>query len=233
MSDLAIRFTIDTPIALNQLLHLDSLLARISADRGLGVEDLSLDRTGDIYHASAAILETGNFGAVQQETTRVKSVRSADIPTGVFDRVPRRGRAINEMSPYRSQLQGYNTYLGVKAVWFTAKGVRSSLERMAASVTNLGAMASTGYGRVSGVDIFDLPSHPRTGLHLPNRLPCRAIPKVLWDSWGMEEFAAGTVISEARAKFPYWSGSPTVCVMPTQMALIQRSDQVSEFIGVS
>jgi hypothetical protein len=165
MSDLAIRFTIDTPIALNQLLHLDSLLARISADRGLGVEDLSLDRTGDIYHASAAILETGNFGAVQQETTRVKSVRSADIPTGVFDRVPRRGRAINEMSPYRSQLQGYNTYLGVKAVWFTAKGVRSSLERMAASVTNLGAMASTGYGRVSGVDIFDLPSHPRTGLH--------------------------------------------------------------------
>ncbi len=71
----ALRMAIDTPIALQRLLHLDGLLCSLAAAVGGQWDDIPLERYEGIWQGSAAMLEVGPFGPTYFQQMRLKHVR--------------------------------------------------------------------------------------------------------------------------------------------------------------
>lgn len=228
MSGFAIRIAIDTPVVLNNLLHLDGLLERLLASRGDDPANVPLRRIDQIYCASAALLETGPFGAVEKRSTRVKRLRGENDYGSKSDR---RLTQIDAMSPFRPKLTSHKLFESVSAIWFFGQGNHARIGELLHDLTSLGSMASCGYGRVLEWQIMDLGNSDDHGLLLQNGLPARAVPVTLWRRLGLPQHPRA-IITQQRHRPPYWAVSKEICIAPLLDDLVGTLAELSELIGL-
>jgi hypothetical protein len=228
MKSFAVRMAIDTPISLCNLLHLDAVLGSVVCRNGGAYGDLPLACTDGLWHASAALLETTAYGASDISYIRVKAV--LDVPAAVLDTLPRSGRTIGPMSPYRPQLSQYPVSRGVKAVWFAGRGDGDAIRDILESVGNLGAMSHTGSGRVTGVELIEIADSNLSGIVLVGGLPARAMPLPRWGAFGLER-PSDAVVSTMRWRGPYWDGPQALCIAPTGAMLRGTGPEIRRLIS--
>lgn len=232
MNAVAIRIEIGTPLVLRHLLHLDALLARVVTDNGGSVEDLPLKRTDGVWHASAAFVETGPFGAVAAGQTRLKSLRKCHFPEGVLDRCPPGKRTISEMSVFRSRLTPYETLEGAKALWWTCEGDVGAIVDLLADITHFGAYHKVGYGqRSSGAQIYQIKSANPAGIAAANGQPVRAIPTRIWEgAFGLVRHPRA-VVAQATWQPDYRLSERCECLMLAQIDMMGTRSEVMALIG--
>lgn len=228
----AMRIAIDTPIAIRQLLHLDALLGSVRAMRGEDPYNLPLRQSDGVWHASAAILETGVFGAFGSSQMRLKDIDADAVPKGLFTHLPASKRKIGQMSPYRGTLSDYPLFEGVFAVWFVGHGNQEATQDLVAAVRGLGAMSQTGYGHITEVETTQLPDQPLAGIALPSGLPARTVPVDAWKRMGLANHD-DAVVSQQRTGAPYWTGAEVACVMPMQIDLTGTRRSIASLIGLA
>ena len=221
----AIRMGIDTPLSLRALLHLDGLLGFHAALRGHNLTDVPLSRYGGVWQGSAAMLETGTFGATASIQNRIKHVSLETVPPGIFDQIQPTRRKIGPMSPMRRALSQYLLLHGIRAVWFTGRGDRSCVEALLKEVRNLGAMGRTGYGRVTDLQMLEVRDHTLTGIASPAGMPVRTVPVEAWDGLGLGRHASA-VVSLQRPGPPYWTGPTIPCISPTQIDMTGTASEI-------
>jgi hypothetical protein len=228
MSGFALRIAIDTPVVLNNLLHLDGLLERLLASRGDDPANVSLRRIDQVYCASAALLETGPFGAVENRWTRVKRMRGEN-DYGI--KSDRRLTQIDAMSPFRPKLTDHKLFESVSAIWFCGQGNHARIAEVLRDLTSLGSMASSGYGRVLEWEIMGLGKSDDHGLLLQNGLPARAVPMTLWRrlDWPQHPRA---IITQQSYRPPYWAASQEICIAPLLNDLVGTRAEISGLIGL-
>lgn len=228
MSGFALRIAIDTPVVLNNLLHLDGLLERLLANRGDDPANVPLRRLDQIFCASAGLLETGPFGAVEKRATRVKRLRGENNYGSKSDRGLSQ---IDAMSPFRPKLTHHKLFESVSAIWFFGQGNYAHIGELLRDLMSLGSMASCGYGRVREWQIMDLGKSDDHGLLLKNGLPARAIPVALWRRLGLAQHPRA-IITQQSHRPPYWAPSQEICVAPLLDDLVGTRAELSELIGL-
>lgn len=228
MSAFALRMAIDTPIALNNLLHLDGLLGRLLADRGQDPANLPLEQIEGVYRCSAALLETGAFGPVETRMARIKRIREE---SDGLSKPGRRRRTTDAMSPFRPRLEKHCVFEAVKAVWFCGDGDRDAVATLVGEARAIGSMGSAGYGRVVECELFPLEGSPDIGLLLNNGLPARAVPLDLWHERELPKHPRA-VIAQQRYRPPYWSSEETICIAPLLSDLFGTRAEISGLTGL-
>jgi hypothetical protein len=227
MTIFAIRMAIDTPIAINNLLHFDGLLGHLLARRGKDPLRLPLHELEGVFCGSAALLETGPFGAVEHSVTRIKTIRDQER---VFSEVLTGQKVIGEMSPYRPQLHEYTVFDSVKAVWFAGSGDSRDVFDLVKDLSSIGAMAPVGYGRITERKLFTLSEVSSAGLLLASGLPARAVPIHVWRRLELPRHPRA-IISEQRFRPPYWQGEVTACIAPTYYDLCGTFAEIRGMLG--
>lgn len=212
----AIRMSIDTPLALRALLHLDGLLGFHTALRGQNLTDIPLSQYEGIWQGSAAMLETGTFGATVLTQTRIKHVSLDTVPPEILEQAQPIHSKIGPMSPMRGTLSQYPLLEGIRAVWFTGRGDSTRVEALLQEVRNLGAMGRTGYGRVIDLQMLKVYDHILTGIASSAGMPLRTVPLGAWDALGLGRHASA-VVSLQRPYPPYWTGPTIPCISPIQV----------------
>jgi hypothetical protein len=193
MRSFVMRLAIDTPIALDALLHLDGLLCARTARAGGQWDDIPLQQTDGVWHGSAAFLECGPFGPAQTEVVRVKHIRVDTVPQAVANSLPLRQRKLRDMSPERNRLTPHAVLGGIRALWFAGRGHIDRVADLASTARNLGSMAQTRYGHVTGLETVDVPDAATTGLlHVP-WFPARTLPLDIWQRVGHQAGAKGII----------------------------------------
>ena len=226
----ALRMAIDTPIALQRLLHLDGLLCSLAAAAGWQWDDIPLERYEGIWQGSAAMLEVGPFGPIHFKQMRLKQVRKDTVPAAVAETLPKGDRIIGAMSLERNQLTPYSCLGGVRAVWFTGRGDPGAVSDLASRAPNIGGMGRTGYGRITGVAVMPLDEAALTGLMLGDGRPARTMPVGLWGRIGDVEHPH-KVVSDERPFPPYWTGPEEACVSPMQVDLMGTRAELVAMVG--
>lgn len=229
-SPFAIRVEVDTPVILTNLLHLDGLVGRVVCDAGGSLEDVPLRRTAGVWHGSAAMLETTRAGAAVVASQKSKAVRETPAMDGVFDILPKKGRKIDAMSPYRNRLDSVPMWQGVKAVWFVGDGDGERVAEMVDGLPGIGGRVPVGYGRKTAVDLVELGSRDHAGIALADGLPARMVPLANWNAWGLSRHPLA-VVTMARSVPPYWTGDVDKCIGPAQEMLIGMRHEIMGMIG--
>ena len=232
MSGFAIRITVDTPVVLNNLLHLDGLLGRLLVRQGKDPLQVPLREVDGVFCGSAAILETGPFGAVERRIVRVKGVREQEVPSWLFRGMSAGQRTIGEMSPYRTQLRDYPAFDCIKAVWFAGDGDGQAALDLLEDMPSIGAMMPAGYGRVTGRKLFNLRQVSDPGIRLEDGRPARAIPLPVWERSGLPKHPRA-IISEQRFRPPYWEGEIASCIAPVLFDLCGTVSEVKGMVGLA
>ena len=227
----AIKLDIDTPISLAKLFHLDGLLSSLAVARGRGSDWLPLFRTNEVWHGSAAILETGPFGFLETEVPRLRRSATISARELCLDVVTPARREVGPMSPMRSRLERHRCYSGVRSVWFTGQGIVDEVLDLLQDVRYLGAMGRCGYGRVTQVSLVPLQEQALVGLVEPSGRPLRAIPVRAWEHLQLSAPAGGDV-SLQRWCPPYWTGDEELCFAPIQSDLQGTASEIRALIGV-
>ena len=232
MSAFAARIGIDTPIALTDLLHLDALLGRVVTDDGGDIDDLPLARTDGMWHASAALLETGPFGAVSAEQQRIKSIRKGQFPDGVLDHLPPGKRTIGAMSAFRGRITPYRPMSGVTALWFVFDGDPVAVADLLDDVLFFGAYHKVGYGRrASDVEIFPVTAQAPAGVVLANGLPARATPMRIWDDVFELPHHPRRSVASASWRPDYRLSMREACAVPSQVDMMGMRSEIMGLIG--
>jgi hypothetical protein len=230
VSGFAIRINIDTPVALNNLLHLDGLLGKLLVRRGKDPYEVPLRDVDGIFCGSAAILETGPFGAVEEAVTRIKALRETDVSDRLVNRMPASQRTIGRMSRHRTQVRAYPVFDCVKAVWFAGDGDGQAVLELLGDMPSIGAMMMAGYGRVAGRKLFEISHASAPGIRLEDGRPARAVPLSVWEKLGFpKHFRA--IISEQRFRPPYWEGEMALCIAPVCSDLCGTLAEIKGLIG--
>jgi hypothetical protein len=229
MKSFAVRFGVDTAIALETLLHLDGILCSITASQGGQWDDIPLHRTDNVWHGSAALLECGPFGPAYDEVTRLKHIHIDTVPPYIAASIPKTQRKIGEMSPYRNQLNKHALFAGIKGVWFTGYGDVPKIIELLEKVQNLGGMGKTGYGRVTGLEHIEIPNVETAGLRHNARLPARTMTTSKWRQISSDDRLRG-VVSMQRPVPPYWTGPTTECVSPMQIDLVGTRQEIDDIV---
>lgn len=238
MAPFALRFGIDTPISLRGLLHLDALLGSFAAARGRAFNDIPLRKTivaggAPFWNASAAILETGPFGPVNDVVRRVKSLNDRHIDEG-FLQSTGFSRSISEMSPHRNLISDYNTHAGVMGVWFTGVGDIDKVMDLLGACQSLGAMHTVGYGRVVSIERYTIDESRLTqpvGVRLESGIPARVIALQTWKRM-FNDLPEDASIAVQRAEAPYWSGNRQDCIAPFQSSLMGTRTEIGRLLGI-
>jgi hypothetical protein len=228
MTAFAIRMAIDTPIAINQLLHFDGLLGSQLARRGEDPLRLPLLEVEGVFCGSAALFETGPFGAVEHSVTRVKIIREQGQ---VLTNALAKQHVIGEMSPYRPQLREYTVFDSVKAVWFACNGDSAAVFDLVRNLLSIGAMATAGYGRIADRKLFKLPRVASPGFLLGNGLPARAVPINVWKTLELP-IHPHALVSEQRYRPPYWESELTTCIAPSYYDLCGTFAEIRGMLGL-
>jgi CRISPR type IV-associated protein Csf3 len=223
----AVRIDIDTPLSLRGLMHLDGLLGSHAAARGKGATDIPLQKHEGIWQGSAAILETGPFGALVAGQSRVKHVVADAVPDDIFDHLKPAQRKIGRMSPMRHLLSSYPSFEGIRAVLFTGRGDPEAVAELLHDARNLGAMGRTGYGRVTHLELIKVNGSTMSGLVSSSGLPTRTVPIEPWDRFDLGRPDAA-IISP-----PYWTGPEVACVSPMQVDLSGTRGDIRAIVGAS
>jgi hypothetical protein len=232
MNGFAIRITVDTPVVLNNLLHLDGLLGRLLVSRGKNPLQVPLREVDGVFCGSAAILETGPFGGVERRIIRVKSIREQEALGRLFRGMSARQRTIGEMSPYRTQLREYPAFDCIKAVWFAGDGDGQAAFDLLEDMPSIGAMMPTGYGRVTGRKLFNLRQVSNPGILLEDGRPARAVPLPIWERLGLPKHPRA-IISEQRFHPPYWKGQCAPCIAPVCFDLCGTVSEIKDMLGLA
>lgn len=228
----AARIAIDTPLAIRKLLHLDGLLGAVKVSHGEDPYDLPLMQTSGVWHASAAVLETGVFGLISSSQKRLKYINADAVTEGLFAHLPGPRRRIGQMSPYRNTLSNYPLIEGVFAVWFVGRGNREETQELLTDLRGLGAMSQTGYGHITDVETMELEDQHLAGIALPNGLPARTVPIDVWTGMGLQRHD-DAVVSRQRTAAPYWAGPEVACFMPMQIDLTGTRRTIASLIGLT
>lgn len=231
MKSFAFRMAIDTPIALETLLHLDGLLCALTAQAGGRWDDIPLQTTEGIWHASAALLEGGPFGPAHGEIVRLKHIQTESVHKDIGTALPQRERRIGAMSEERDRLVPHTILGGIKAVWFVGRGHADRVADILAATRNLGNMGRTGYGRVTEMEEIEIFDHALSGLmHAPG-FPARTMPFAVWQLLGDTNRTKG-IVSMQRVRPPYWHGPQTECISPMQVDLTGTYQQLATIVGM-
>ena len=228
----AVRIGIDTPLSLRGLLHLDGLLGSLAVARGREATNIPLLKHEGIWQGSAAILETGPFGALAAGQFRIKHVIAEAAPDDIFDHLKPAQRKIGKMSPMRNILSAYPSYEGIQAVWFTGRGDAEAVVDLLHDARNLGAMGRTGYGRVTDLELIKVDDEPMSGLVASSGLPARTVPVETWDRFGLGRPDAA-IISLQRFQPPYWTGPELACISPMQVDLSGTLGEIRAIVRAS
>ena len=231
VSSFAVRIGVSVPVVLNNLLHLDSLLGKIVTRAGGTVEDVPLATTRGVAHGSAAILETGNYGAVQESWPRLKAIKRNDVPTGLTVGTKPSERTIDAMSPYRNKLTYHTMYSSVRAVWFAGQGDAAVVADLLSDLSTVGGLWTVGHGETTKVEVFALDGVADAGMILADGLVARAVPADVWADLGHPTHPRA-VTSKQRWKGPYWDGPKDVCISPAQADLIGPRRDVMAMVGL-
>ena len=228
----AVRMAIDTPIEIKSLLHLDAILSLVMARRGGKADNLPLAMSHGVWHASAALLETGLFGAVRTDVPRIKSLIYDQSWTGLLGKRPAQKCIISEMSPYRPQLQWHARMDGVLAVWFVCEGDQSAVVNLLEDIEYLGALHTVGYGRrMSDVEVFPVSVPSPGGLVLADGRPARAVPVRIWEELSLPRHPA-EIISKQTWRPDYRDGRTEICVSPSQYDLTGVRSEIAGMFGM-
>ena len=228
-SSFAVRIAVETPVSLQNLLHLDGLLGALAYSAGGRWDEIPLTRYEGVWSGSAAFLETGPFGPVYDQRVRVKHVRADAIPAGIFTALKPHERTINAMSPMRNRITPYPCLDGIRGVWFAARGDQAATAELLTGLRNIGAMGKTGYGRVGKLRWMELPDRPLTGLTHGVGLPSRVIALETWERISATKPADAAVFL-GRSCPPYWRGAETTCIGPMQIDLMGTASEVQAML---
>jgi len=230
MRAFAVRLAVDTPVSLRHLLHLDALLGNVAARLGRAHDDLPLERSEGLWHASAALMETTVFGVAEEACKRVAALRRDSIPAGLLDGLPKAERSIDAMSPHRPRLNEYPSLRGATALWFSGRGEPGAVLDLLSEVTGLGAMAGTGHGRVTGMELVETDDAPLAGIALSDGGPARAVPAARWLALGFAKPDRALVAAQ-RWYGPYWERSSDLCLSPMQTDLTGSQSEIRKLVG--
>jgi hypothetical protein len=232
MESFAVRIQIDTRLSLRGLLHLDGLLGALAVARGREATDIPLQKHEGIWQGSAAILETGPFGALAATQVRIKHLVAERVPDGILEHLRPAERRIGEMNPMRNALSAYPCFDGIRAVWFTGCGISAAVMDLLSDARNLGAMGRTGYGRVIDLELVDIEQRAMAGIVLSSNLPARTVPVEIWNRLDLGQPRAA-VISLQRFQPPYWTGPEVACISPMQVDLTGNFGDIRAIVGTS
>lgn len=226
----AVRAVLRTPLVASELPFEALLLAASEmAGRRLGSwRDLPLASAagGVVPAASAGVLETGPFGAVEEPVVRKRSLRlSSGDGEGIAVGLGEASR-IDPMSPLRPALRRYRLLLGVRAVWWSAVGDPEAVMGLLDEVTGLGAMAGQGYGEIDDVEVRLLadpgpaPGVLGRGGQLLRRMPEGSVEAVGW------------LRGRGSVAGPAWLPGPEIVMVPDPLRLRLTRDAVRGLLGV-
>lgn len=228
MSGFAVRIAIDTPVVLNNLLHFDGLLGRLLALRGDDPAHIPLRRVDRVYCGSVALLETGPFGPVEYQRSRIKRLRGEDNCVAGANSLQ---AAMDAMSSFRPRLSVHRLYESVSAIWFCGQGDHARVADLLHDLRSIGSMASCGYGRVIRWEMMSLQDSDEHGLLLQNGLPARAVPVTLWRRMDLPEHPRAVIAQQACTP-PYWRGDQEICIAPLLVDLTGTRPEIAGLIGL-
>lgn len=232
MTAFAVRIPIVTPIILHHLLHLDAVLGRVVTDNGQSIDDLPLTRTGQLWHASAALLETPAFGSVDYQIQRIKSLKNGQFPEGVLDHLPSSKRSIGPMSDFRAVLTPHSVTAGITAIWFAFDGDVDKIIDLLDDVLDFGSCRKVGFGKRDGyITSYPITSPYPAGLMFCNGLPARSIPLSMSESTLGIPCHPKRLVRKSTWMPDYRSGKIDVCVMPPQRELTGTKSEIMGLIG--
>lgn len=207
-----IRFTLDTPVILNDLLHLDAILAARVARGSPGAfsekelrDAIPIPERNGVYLCSAGFFNgapvTARSVCFQQNIWTVAEFDrfSSSIEKPYFPKGRRDRNYPTNLDAYPSRTLPHLDFLAT-----VYEDGFPLFEYLLRDVTGLGKKTNHGFGRVSGVRVANYDGHPWV---TPGevRMPSRAVPMGVWlaDPELAGDESIKRVVDYTVAKFPY------------------------------
>lgn len=159
MNSFKITLTLASPLVAQKggYMTLDGLLAALKFEATGDLEqahnDLPLQRTQGVWHASAAHLETWHVGRVGfVANLRAMHDMDIDLIARKKDGQPHSKLGLTRRSDFGAVMNSYNHHAAAAISWY-AQGDAEAVGRMLEGVGFIGKRRASGFGQVSGLQI--------------------------------------------------------------------------------
>jgi hypothetical protein len=210
LENLLITAELASPIIIGGgFMTFDALLASIVFETTEDLEQahngLPLHRSGELFHASAAIM----FPDAKQDQTFSASMRwDHDFSPDVFKKTSKgklRKVSAKRKRDFGNIFNTYKSFVAPEILWY-CEGDRSEIERLLANVEFIGKRRGSGFGQVKN---WRVEPGEYDGLLGLNNNPLRPIPEVLYEG------NDSALKIEASWKPPYWEPAHrAICYVP-------------------
>lgn len=215
-----------TPVILTprSYLTLDAVLAALlfaeTADIEAAHRDIPLQRTGPVWHGSAALVDSvlrrSDLAAFKRGISAQEEMWAPAYQTGTGRNraVPVRKRIDTQREKYKTELDQYTAIVASTITW-TGCGQIDAVQRLLGDLRHVGKKGRQGWGQVERIEVEqtddDLSLVCRHGDAV---LPMRPIPVALWESLGHS--SANLLQIDTQIAPPYFDqSSRTRCVVPS------------------
>ena len=217
-----IEAKLDSPLIITDdaYLTLDSLLSASLQMIGGPKQDLPLDQTAGIYHASAAILVgdspiTGQAPFVSRITNRDCEIPNLHPWTNGKVKKPKKTLHLKSF-PNAARIDKYPLYQYPKVIWF-GKGDLDQTRHLLSCLPGVGKRCNSGFGQVAEFNATQITTD--FSLKLPDSSPARPIPVSLINLFEIDQ--AECLIDKATFKPNYFDyASADMCVIPTTRSIL-------------
>lgn len=159
MDAFKITLTLASPLVMQEggYMTLDGLLAALKFEATGDLEqahnDLPLQRTQGVWHASAAHLDTWHTGRIGfVANLRAAHDMNIELIARKKDGQPHSKLGLTRRSDFGAVMKSYNSHAVSTISWY-AEGDAAEVERMLQDVAFIGKRRASGFGQVSGMHI--------------------------------------------------------------------------------
>lgn len=212
MDNFKVVAVMDSPVIANGRLTLDSILAAAvfmkTQDLELAHQHLPLDRTGDIWHGSAAFFSL----AESKQSGFAASLKMSELESGLWQ--PRKGKypmfVDQQRGPYLPPMDSY-TAIESNNVWWYGRGNIVEVQALLDSLVFIGKKGNQGFGWVSEFTITEMDQD--YSLVSKEGEPNRPIP---FDVWTNLSSKPASVVAIESFYPPYFESPRASCVVPSK-----------------
>ncbi len=230
-SNFALQVHLSTPIVLSQdsFFTLDSLLANLMVRQGASLlsahTDIPLERTKNVWHASAVFLENA---LLQHDITFLRSLKQVELRKDLFINAPAPKRKANgafgpqraersnlsqQRGDYKATLDKHKAFDTDFVCWY-GRGDVAQIEGLLQDMHFVGKKARQGFGQVTSWDLFDVPEDLSLWRSVQGRdIPMRPIPVEVWQEdlgKSLQDLSIGLTACEP----PYFESPHVRSVLP-------------------
>lgn len=214
-----------TPIILSQstYLTLDSVLAALifaaTGDLHAAHQDIPLQRTGQVWHGSAALIDSAlhrtDLPAFKRGISPLEEMWAPAYQTGTGrnSATPVRKRVDTVREKYKTEMDQYSAIVASTLTWAGCGDVQT-VRSVLAELRFVGKKSRQGWGQVDRIEIEEADEDLSLAYQGAGAaLPLRPVPVDLWESLGHS--IAGLLQIDAQVCPPYFDpASRCRCVVP-------------------